>query len=68
MHTQHQSLAFCASQALPTCNKKSDGTGPENQATWYIRHYIIHSKNKNVVVTKSMLFQLNVGHSNATVS
>jgi len=27
-----------------------------------------HSKNRNVVVTKSMLFQLNVVHKDATVS
>ena len=26
---------------------------------------IAHSKNRNVVVTKSMLFQLNVGHKDA---
>ena len=29
---------------------------------------ITASKNRNVVMTKSMLFQLNVGHKDATVS
>ena len=29
---------------------------------------VIHNKNRNVVVTKIMLFQLNVVHKDATVS
>jgi len=55
---------------------------PTNQERWlyhwqliwgahtktFMQSVLIHSINRNVVVTKSMLFQLNVRHKDATVT